>query len=117
MVITYIFQMVINLQRPYCLRNTNKGKSPYYGDFYKISCSDCNDRHCLNYKGYSREFKSEFLDTRLPIFDIVNECHHVVLNDLGINTKDCSIKEAKSKLQDFYNILCKDVNKAMITVL
>ena len=55
--------------------------------------------------------------TRLPIFYVMGEDHRAILNSICINPEDCSIREAKDKLQHFYDILCKDVNRAMVTVL
>lgn len=113
-----LYKDIINLQKPYCLRNTNKSKALYYGDFYRISCTDCNNKYCKNYKGFTYEFKSEFLYTRLPIFDILDDNHYNLLNnDFGIETKTCTIKEAKDKLQNFYNILCSSVKQGNIIVV
>ena len=41
-----LYKEIINLQKPYCLRNSNKNKHDYYGDFYKTSCKSCTGKKC-----------------------------------------------------------------------
>ena len=112
-----LYKEIVNLQKPYCLRNRNKDDSSYYGDFYRISCEKCTDRHCMKYFGYSKEFKAEFLYTRLPYFYVVNEYHLEQLKKLQINMEEHSIREAKENLQNFYQKLCAGAGKIMVTVL
>jgi hypothetical protein len=111
-----LFKQVINLQKPYCLRNSSSEEHDYYGNFYKISCKDCKDKHCKNFVNFSKEFKAEYLYTCLPVFDVLDSKHEVLLSSFGIQTKSCEIDEAKNKMRLFYNRLCESCKEFKVII-
>lgn len=125
-VFKFVLTDVSNRSKHRCLANsfeyTEKEKgilvrneSSIKGIFYDKDCK-CDSRYCRLGIRDSLELKAEKLYTTLPLFYVDNDVHREYLRKFGINTKDCDITEVFNKVQEFYDIICKELGVASINI-
>lgn len=49
------------------------------------------------------KFSGEYFYVCLPVFDVVDDAHYVLLKELSISVRSVSFTDIKNKVTDFYN--------------
>lgn len=85
------------------------------GIFYDRDC-DCDSKYCRLGIQDSLELKAEKLYTSLPLFYVESDKHKEYLRKLGIDTNDCDITEVFGKVQEFYDVICKELGVSSVSI-
>lgn len=108
-----LLRLLVNKYR--CMLNSNKYNSDgtlsdsYYGSFYTKDCA-CDRKFCRSNCSSSLSEKAERFYCTLPIFDVIDDNHKLVLESLNINFKDKDLSSLYDEIILFFSAICDSMN-------